>query len=117
MALILYVEDHPPAQFLMKAIISDLTAHQLMVASTGAEARTLAESGKPALYIIDFDLPDTDGLSLAQALKAIHLAPTLLVSAYAEAVKDSMAQSAITAYLGKPLDPTSVVETIERALG
>ncbi len=116
MATILYVEDHPPAQMLMQAIVSDLTAHQLEVAASGGEARSLATQLLPALYIVDLDLPDTDGLALAQALKAIHPAPVLLVSAYAESVKETQFRTLVTAYLPKPLDPTYVAETIERTL-
>jgi CheY-like chemotaxis protein len=116
MATLLCVEDHPPAQMLMQAIIRELTAHSLHVASSGAEARNMARSLAPDLYIVDLDLPDTDGLSLAQALKAIHAAPVLLVSAFAEAVKDPQIATVVYAYLPKPLDPTYVAETVERAL-
>ena len=116
MALILYVEDHAPAQMLMQAIISDLTAHQLIVTGTGEAARKAASEYSPDLYIVDLDLPDTDGLALAQALKSIRPAPVLLVSAYGEAVKDETIRSVVTAYLAKPLDPIHVAETIQRTL-
>ncbi len=116
MGVILYVEDHPPAQMLMQAIVGEMTSYQLSLAGTGAEARTLAASVGPDLYIIDLDLPDTDGLTLAQSLQAIHPAPVVLVSAYAEAVKESPVGGMIRAYLAKPLDPTDVARTIERSL-
>jgi CheY-like chemotaxis protein len=116
MALILYVEDHLPARMLMQAIIGDMTDHQLVLAASGDDARHLLSTQHPDLYIIDLDLPDTDGLTLAGTLKAIHNAPVLLVSAYAEAVKDAPLHDAIDIYLAKPLDPDHVVETIQRAL-
>src|SRR5205085_1401060 len=83
MATILYVEDHPPAQLLMQAIISELTAHHLICAQTGEEARQIVASDSVDLYILDLDLPDTDGITLAQTLTTIHDAPVILVSAYA----------------------------------
>jgi CheY-like chemotaxis protein len=116
MSVVLYVEDHPPAQMLMQAIVGEMTKHHLVVASTGAEARTMAASLKPDLYIIDLDLPDGDGIALAQALQPIHAAPVVLVSAYAEAVKDSPVGGMVRAYLAKPLDPVDVARTIERTL-
>jgi CheY-like chemotaxis protein len=116
MALVLYVEDHPPAQMLMQAILSDLTPHQLLTAGTGETARRLAAERHPDLYIVDLDLPDTDGLALVKALKAIHAAPALLVSAYGESVKDESIKTLFAAYLAKPLDPIHVAETIQRAL-
>lgn len=119
MALLLYVEDHPPAQLLMQAIVTELTPHELAVARTGEEARSIAAGRKPALYIVDLDLPDTDGLKLISMLKGIHAAPALLVSAYAESVTDeSMGAfgTHVFSYLAKPLDPIHVAQTIERAL-
>lgn len=113
MATLLYVEDHPPAQMLMQAIISELTVHQLLCAGTGETARKLAAENKFDLYILDFDLPDTDGLTLAQNLTAIHPAPVVLVSAYAEGIKT---ETLAHYYLAKPLDPDNVAKIIQRAL-
>lgn len=113
MATILYVEDHPPAQLLMRAIISELTPCQLVVASSGAEALKIAADTPPDLYILDLDLPDGDGLTLARSLSAIHAAPVIIVSAYAEVVdKTSLGYT----YLAKPLDPDDVAQNIRRAL-
>src|SRR5438105_5722557 len=116
MGTVLYVEDHPPAQMLMQAIVGEMTPHQLQVASSGAEARAMAEKLSPDLYIVDMDLPDGDGVSLAQTLTAIHRAPVLLVSAYAPAIKESTIRAVIYAYLAKHLDPSDVASTIELAV-
>ena len=113
MATLLYVEDHPPAQLLMQAIISELTPHRLVCAYTGAEARELAAHDAVDLYILDLDLPDTDGIALAQTLTTIHIAPVILVSAYAEAIKP---ENLSYFYLAKPLDPDDVAAIIQRAL-
>jgi CheY-like chemotaxis protein len=116
MATILYVEDHPPAQMLMQAIVGEMTGHTLHMANTGEMARAIASEAEPDLYILDLDLPDTDGLALAEMLSQLHPAPVILVSAYAEAVKDAESGDLITMYLAKPLDPDHVVEAIQRAL-
>jgi CheY-like chemotaxis protein len=113
MATLLYVEDHPPAQLLMQAIVSELTPHQLLCADTGEVARDIVAHNHIDLYILDFDLPDTDGLTLAQALLAIHAAPVVLVSAYAEGIKT---ETLAHRYLAKPLDPDNVAKIIQRAL-
>jgi CheY-like chemotaxis protein len=116
MATVLYIEDHPPARLLMHAIIEEMTTHRLEVAASGEEGLRQAQALTPDLYIVDLDLPDTDGLTLARALLKVHPAPVLLVSAYAEAVKDPTVGTAIHAYLAKPLDPVDVADTIERTL-
>jgi two-component system KDP operon response regulator KdpE len=116
MTTILYVEDHPPAQMLMRAIFSDLLSYQLIMAKTGEEALEQTGTHHPDLYIIDLDLPDTDGLTLARALRQMHLAPVVLVSAYAEAIKLEQVSDIVQDYLAKPLDPNHVAQTIQRTL-
>jgi two-component system OmpR family response regulator/two-component system alkaline phosphatase synthesis response regulator PhoP len=116
MKTILYVEDHPPAQMLMQAIISELTAYRLVLAASGAEADQKATAETPDLYILDLDLPDTDGMALAQAVYQRHPAPVILVSAYAEAVRRETLPAMIVDYLAKPLDPDHVAAIIQRTL-
>jgi CheY-like chemotaxis protein len=113
MATILYVEDHPPAQLLMQAIIGEITDHDLLLASSATEAEQIARQSLPDLYVLDLDLPDGDGLVLAGTLSAIHPAPVILVSAYAESVESG---SLDYVYLAKPLDPDHVARTIQRTL-
>jgi CheY-like chemotaxis protein len=117
MKTILYVEDHPPAQMLMQAIVEDLTPHRLLVAKTGAEALRTAAAEKPDLYILDLDLPDTGGLALANTVQTVHAAPVILVSAYAESVKAETLSPSIQVYLAKPLDPEHVADVIQKTLG
>lgn len=116
MSHILYVEDHPPAQLLMRAIIGDMTPHRLAVAASGTDALVSAAQEAPDLYIVDLDLPDMDGMALIRALKRLHPAPALLVSAYAESVESDTLGDLVFAYLAKPLDPNDVAHTVERAL-
>jgi DNA-binding response OmpR family regulator len=101
---------------LMQAIVGEMTGHILHMTNTGEMARAIAKEASPDLYILDLDLPDTDGLSLAAALRAVHPAPVILVSAYAEAVEDAETSELVAYYLAKPLDPDHVAETIQRAL-
>ena len=112
MTTILYVEDHPPAQLLMAAIVADLTRYTLITALTGAEAEQLAQEQKPQIYILDLDLPDTDGMTLAKRLNALHGAATIIVSAYAEAIQPDPAYQ----YLAKPLDPDYVAQILRHTV-
>lgn len=115
MSLLLYVEDHPPARLLMQAIIADLTTHTLITAGTCAEAKKAATEKMPAVYIVDLDLPDGDGITLVGELVKIHPAPALITSAYADVAASDMQATGIFAYLRKPLDPEHVARIIDRA--
>jgi CheY-like chemotaxis protein len=116
MTTILYVDDHPPARLLMSAIIAELTDFSLLTAATGAEAIEATKSHTPDLYILDVDLPDTDGILLAEHLNRVHTAPVLLVSAYAESIEIDTLPDFIHTYIAKPIDPDAVVETIRRTV-
>lgn len=116
MTAILYVEDHPPARLLMQAIIADLTEYELLLAEDGAAALAIARQHAPALYILDIDLPDMDGMALARALQAIHPAPVIFVSAYAESITQESFSDLNYTYLAKPLDPDHVAAVIQRTL-
>lgn len=116
MATILYVEDHPPAQLLMQAIIAELTMHRLIIAANGKDAQKITQADPPDLYVLDLDLPDTDGKMLAQTLTQIHPAPVILVSAYAEAIDTEALTPIVQQYLAKPLDPDHVAAAIQHAL-
>lgn len=113
---ILYVEDHQPAQMLMQAIIDEFTLYHLMIAESGERAQQIAMTQQLDLYILDMDLPDTDGITLAQRLYAQQPAPIILVSAYAEAIQEEALAHIVQFYIAKPLDPDHVAEIIQRAL-
>src|SRR5690349_21148070 len=108
MTTLLYVEDHPPARFLMQAIISDLTPYTLTVAPNGAEALARAAEQSFDSYIVDLDLPDIEGVALAQLLCARQPVPVILVSAYAETFTLEHFANVPIFYLAKPLDPDNV---------
>ncbi|MEM6281870.1 MAG: response regulator [Chloroflexota bacterium] len=116
MTTILYVEDHPPARLLMQAIVAEMTDYTLLDAENGEQARHIATQAKPDLYILDMDLPDTNGVELSAVLHEIHPAPVIVVSAYAEAIQTGHLQETVTYYMAKPLDPDRVTELIQRAL-
>ncbi len=116
MTPILVVDDHPPARFLMEAIIRDLTEYDLIAVGSCADALRVAQQVLPMLYIIDLELPDGDGLSLGKALTAVHDAPVIIMSAYADAVVEQVAAAAVFAFLKKPMIPDDVARTIERAI-
>jgi CheY-like chemotaxis protein len=114
---ILYVDDHPPARLLMRAIIEELTPYSVVTAENGAQAQEMALRERPDLYLLDLDLPDTDGAALAERLVALQPAPVIMVSAYAEAVTHERFSHIVMMYLPKPLDPAHVADTVQRALG
>lgn len=88
--------------------------HEIAVFKDGASLR--GASGVFDLLFIDWKLPDTDGLSLAQEMRKRDPAPTVIfISAYKEYVFDSF-EAAPFRYLLKPVSDEVIVKTLDSFL-
>lgn len=77
---ILVVDDEPQIQrFLKPALIA--AGFEVETAATVAEARRLAATRAPALIVLDLGLPDGDGKSVIETVRAFSLVPIIVLSA------------------------------------
>jgi response regulator NasT len=69
------------------------------------------------LVILDVQMPDQNGLTLAQRLRELDHIPFMILSAYsdAETVQKATTQGAL-GYAVKPIDPAQLIPAIEAAL-
>lgn len=73
-------------------------------AGTAPEAKSLCESCKPDLLLLDIRLADADGLTLLPQLQEQHHCPTVVVSAYSDNELITRAgQAGVFGYLIKPV--------------
>lgn len=93
---VLLVDDHPAVRDGLKGVIAaDPELSPIATAATARDALAQAERLEPDVVVVDYYLPDRDGLSLAHQLKALEHPPAvLLYSAYAD---PAMAIGAIVA--------------------
>jgi len=91
------------------------------IARSGAECLEVLEKEKPDMIIIDFDLADTDGITLSQMLRKIYDGPILLtafpdktVSAAVES--ELFAYSDVSDWLAKPFKFEQLAEKIDHFL-
>jgi DNA-binding response OmpR family regulator len=113
---ILLVEDDPEtAQTLCRAL--EGSGYEVIVAETGAQARTLVEEQRPDLILLDLMLPDTDGLVLTGALKMLTSAPIIICSARHEQV-DRVLSLKLGAddFVAKPFDLDELEARLEAVL-
>ena len=68
-ALILVVEDNPANQMLAEAVLEG-HGYRVNLAGSADEALASIERERPALILMDIQLPGQDGLSLTRQLKA-----------------------------------------------
>ncbi len=88
-----------------KYLCSTLADQRLRVvdAQTGAEALVQASGHNPDLVVLDFVLPDMDGLQVTTKLREWTAAPILILSARdEEAEKVSVLDAGANDYLTKP---------------
>lgn len=93
----------------------------VFIAKTGLETIQIIEAEKPDMAIIDFDLPDVDGISLTHVLRKIHSGP-ILMTAYpdkvvTEAVNEELfAYDDVSGWIKKPVKFDSLAEKITHFL-
>ena len=117
---VLYVEDNPVNAMLMEAIVGLRPGVQLQVAGSVAQGLAAALADPPDLLLLDMQLPDGDGASLLQALRAhprLAQVPAVAVSAAARA--DDLARArevGFTAYWTKPVVVDDVLAGLDALL-
>ena len=86
-------------------------------ASDGEAAVKLTESLRPNLVIMDIKMPGLDGISAAERIKAEHMAPVVILTAFSQRDLVLRARDAgAMAFLVKPFTKADLVPAIEIAV-
>src|SRR5437763_6099309 len=115
-ATILLVEDDAStAHSLSRAL--EASGYRVAAVETGADARAAIEEVKPDLIMLDLMLPDTDGLVLTSALKALTEAPIIICSARQEQADRVLGlKLGADDFVAKPYDLDELEARIEAVL-
>lgn len=115
---VLCVEDDPDICSMLVGLLG-LIGCEVVSAETFNEGLKKANEGSFDLFILDSWLPGGSGVELCRVLRQSH--PSTPVLFYTAAGYDSDRQAALDAgadaYLVKPSDVSSLVETVRRLLG
>lgn len=114
---VLIIEDEPSERLSLKASL-EAVGMQVEAVETGLEAESLVKDMFFDVLIVDYRLPDIDGLNLIKKLNLISsdLIP-IVVTAYSsvEIAVEAMRMGAYD-YMVKPLNIDSLLKTIETML-
>ena len=116
---ILLIEDHEQNRYLATFLL-EKHGYAVVSASDGPAGIELAKTVKPALILLDIQLPLMDGYAVARELRsdpALRNIPIIAVTSYAMVGDREKALAAgCNGYLEKPINPDTFVTEIERFL-
>jgi CheY-like chemotaxis protein len=97
------------------------SGYGVISAETGEEGVRLAISEKPFFIIMDINLPDVDGIEATRRIRASEAngsIPIVAITSYAMyGDRDNVLRAGCTAYFEKPIDPLTIMDSIQMALG
>lgn len=116
---VLYIEDNESAGYLMKVLLSN-SGYQVLLAENGILGIEMAKMHHPDIIIVDIQLPEIDGLTVAKILRQdneLKFIPIIAVTAFAMlGDKEKILQSGINGYISKPINPESFVREMQEII-
>jgi len=119
MALILIAEDD---ELIVEAVRSALGArgHIVGAVDNGMPVASIVEFKRPALVILDCNMPDLPGIEALRQIRLLrtaHATPVLMLTARCGAFDEEIAMRAgASDYLRKPFDSDQLVSRVETLL-
>jgi DNA-binding response OmpR family regulator len=116
---ILVIEDDPASLRLTQYILEH-RGYEVLTAVNGLDGLKKARSENPDLVITDVMLPGIDGFDICYQLRSEPQTaglPIIMLSAKAqEADKDTGLKVGANYYITKPVNPDSIIKTVDRLL-
>jgi signal transduction histidine kinase/ActR/RegA family two-component response regulator len=118
---VLCIEDNPANLRLIESIFTHRSDIRLLSAIAPGLGLELARTHRPALILLDINLPDMDGYAVMQCLReseATRHIPVVAVSANAMPRDIERGRAAgFAEYLTKPLDVARLLQVVDRLAG
>jgi DNA-binding NtrC family response regulator len=116
-ARILIVEDERTALRALKLILED-EGFSVLEAACGEDGLRLALQEEPDLILLDIRLPDIDGITILQRLRAGHSTAAVIIMTAETSSANAIRATQFGAfdYLSKPIDDERLLLLIRRAL-
>jgi two-component system cell cycle response regulator DivK len=106
-AMILYIEDDLPNRILIKRVL-EAEGYEVREAESGSEGLELAQAERPALILVDINLPEMDGFEVTARLRAMpELGAVPIIAVTANVMKgdrEKTLAAGCSGYIEKPID-------------
>ena len=117
---ILVIEDQEDNRRILRDLLTS-AGYEVLEARTGEAGVLAAEAERPALILMDIQLPGLDGYEATRRIKAnpaLRPIPIIAVTSYALSGDEVKAREAgCDAYVTKPFSPRALLATVREYLG
>jgi two-component system, OmpR family, response regulator len=116
---ILYIDDEPDLQWLVKHILESVGGFDVMVCSSGADGLRNVSDFAPDLVLLDVMMPELDGFSVLRLLRArpeTAAIPVLFLTACTPEGDEYLAHGA-DGVIAKPFEPGDLVDQVRAHVG
>jgi CheY-like chemotaxis protein len=118
---VVYVEDNAANLALVRKILEHDGSYRVLGAATGEDGLALIERERPAIVLLDLDLPGISGIEVAKRLKAdATLCDIPLVAVTASVMKrerDAALAAGCVRFVEKPFDIRHLREIVDEIVG
>lgn len=116
---ILIIEDNEQNLYLATFLL-EKNGYGIVAARSGPEGIELAKKTRPALILLDIQLPGMDGFAVLEELRkdpAFDSVPIIAVTSHAMAGdRERILAAGCNGYIEKPIDPDTFLEQVKRHL-
>lgn len=112
---ILIVDNDPSVVAALSARLRGM-GYQCTTASCGAQALGQFTAKAPDLVISDLNMPQGDGVTLAESIRRTSSVPIILISGFKDAYRKQLRHVPDVLFLHKPFSTESLIELVEVAL-
>ncbi len=116
---ILVIEDNEQNMYLVTFIL-EKHGYRVVQAWNGREGIELASQAKPALVLLDIQLPIMDGYAVARELRSNSMladVPIVAVTSYAMVGdRERILAAGFQGYIEKPINPETFIAQVEQHL-
>ncbi len=116
MARLLVVDDDIAMTKLLKTLL-EMDGFEVMTAVRGSDAQRLAAANAPDLFLLDFHLPDMEGVELIHLLRENpNCANTPILVVSGRYVEPEVLAAGATAFMMKPYDTGELSSVIRQLI-
>ena len=117
-ARILVAEDNATNLAILKQLLES-AGHTVLVATDGEQALDLYEAENPELAILDFNMPERNGLEVTAAIRTMEATgarlPIMILSAAVTVeARERARRAGADEFVGKPFDAAALLQSVDR---